>query len=232
MEEISRVLIKVSGEAMSNEENLINSSDVRAVADNIVELLENDIQVAVVVGGGNFWRGRSSSDMDRGVADEIGMLATVMNGLALSDMLTSLDVANVLVSSVNIDKVCRTYSILETQNMLNEGKVVIFVGGTGAPYFSTDTAAVLRACEIHADAVFCSKAIDGIYDCDPKKYPDAIKYDTLDYDTIIRDNLSALDLTATAMAREYKMPLYVYSKNEPHAILRIIEGEEIGTIVK
>ncbi len=232
MEEISRVLIKISGEAMSGAGNSIDSIGVRNVADNIVELIEHDIQVAVVVGGGNIWRGRSSSEMDRGVADGIGMLATVMNGLALSDMLTSLDVANVVVSSVNIDKICRTYSVLDTQNMLNEGKVVIFVGGTGAPYFSTDTAAVLRACEIHADAVFCSKAIDGIYDCDPKVNPDAFKYDVLDYDTIIRDNLSALDLTATAMAREYKMPLFVYSKTEPHAILRIIEGEQVGTIVK
>lgn len=232
MSEYNRILVKISGEALSGGGHGIQTFNVRTVADEIIEVVEKGVQVGVVVGGGNFWRGRSSSEMDRGIADNIGMLATVMNALALSDALTLQDVKNKVVSSVNIDKIARTYTLAEVRSFLDEGNVVIFAGGTGAPFFSTDTAAVLRACEINADAVFCAKAVDGVYDDDPNENPHAVKYDEVSYDTIIYNNLKALDVTAIALAREFGIEIVAYSKDEPHGIARVIDGETLGTVIK
>ena len=189
------------------------------------------VELGIVVGGGNIWRGRAIDGMDRATADYIGMLATVMNGLALGEALTACGVDNKVVSSFAIDKVCETYFLPSVKQYLKEGKVVIFVGGTGSPYFSTDTAASLRACEIHADALICLKAVDGIYDSDPSRNKKAVKFDQVSYDKVIADNLKALDLTAIAMCREFGVKIVAIGKNEPNGILRVLEGEKLGTVI-
>ena len=160
------------------------------------------------------------------------MLATVMNGLALGEALTSVGVDNRVVSAFAIDKVTETYFLPNVKRYLSEGKVVIFVGGTGSPYFSTDSAASLRACEIHADALVCLKAVDGIYDSDPRVNPAAKKYDEISYDTVIADNLKALDLTAIAMCREFGVKIIALGKDVPNGVVRALNGENLGTIVK
>lgn len=232
MAKYKRILIKVSGEALAGSSHSgVDSNAAKAVAQQIKDVAEMGIQVAIVVGGGNFWRGRTGDKMDRVVADQIGMLATVMNALALGDALSQLNVPNQVFSAVTIDKVVRPYTVKDARQCLTENKVVIFGGGTGAPYFTTDTAAVLRACEMNVDALFCSKAVDGIYDSDPKQNPTAKKYDKITFDKVIVDNLKALDLTAVAMCREYDLPVVVFGKDEPNGLQRILKGENLGTII-
>ena len=170
--------------------------------------------------------------MDRTTADYIGMLATVMNGLALSEALKNIGVKCKVVSAFAIDKVCETYYQPRVCEYLSEGQVVIFVGGTGSPYFSTDTALSLRACETHADAIFFLKNVDGIYDSDPKTHPNARKYDEITFDKVIADNLKAMDLTAIAMCREYGLKVVAISKDEPNGVLRVLKGEKLGTTIK
>lgn len=227
-----RILVKISGEALANGGFGVSNEGVSNVAKEIAEVVADGAQVGVVVGGGNFWRGRSSENMDRGIADNIGMLATVMNGLALSDALRQIGVKNKVVSAVNVDKIARSATIAEVHALFDEGYTVIFVGGTGAPYFSTDTAVVLRACEAHAQAVFCAKAVDGIYDSDPNVNKNAVKYDELSYDKVLADNLKAMDATAIALARDFAIEIVAYGKNEPHGLKRILNGEKLGTVVK
>ena len=218
-----RILVKISGEALANGGFGVSNEGVSNVAKEIAEVVADGVQVGVVVGGGNFWRGRSSENMDRGIADNIGMLATVMNGLALSDALRQIGVKNKVVSAVNVDKIARSATIAEVHALFDEGYTVIFVGGTGAPYFSTDTAVVLRACE---------KAVDGIYDSDPNVNKNAVKYDELSYDKVLADNLKAMDATAIALARDFAIEIVAYGKNEPHGLKRILNGEKLGTVVK
>lgn len=227
-----RVLVKISGEAMSNSGVGIDAEAAQAVASQLKDIAETGVQLGIVVGGGNFWRGRLSNAMDRATADYIGMLATVMNGLALGEALTACGVKNKVVSSLAIDKVAETYFLPNVKRYFEEGYVVIFTGGTGSPYFSTDTALTLRACETQADAVFCIKNIDGIYDSDPKLNPNAKKFDEIPCDKILADNLKALDLTAIAMCREYGVKAVVVGKDEKNAVLRVLNGEKIGTIIK
>lgn len=232
MAKYKRILLKISGEALSDGRTNICGERVSAVAAQIGKIVSAGVQLGVVVGGGNIWRGRTSETMDRAVADDIGMLATVMNGLALSEALTSAGVDNKVVSSFAIDKVAQTCCLPEVNACLNEGKVVIFVGGTGSPYFSTDTAASLRACEIHADALVCLKAVDGLYDSDPNVNPAAKKYDVISYDKVIADNLKALDMTAIAMCREFGVTVIAIGKDEPDGVVRVLKGEKLGTIIK
>ena len=227
-----RILLKISGEALSNGLSGISGPSTVELAKQLKQIADTGVQLAIVVGGGNIWRGREIDTMDRANADNIGMLATVMNGLALGEALSSLGVPNKVVSSFAIDKVAEMHFLPNVMRYLEEKKVVIFVGGTGSPYFSTDTAASLRACEIHADAMFCLKAVDGIYDSDPKLNPKAKKYDELTYDKVIADNLKALDLTAVAMCREFGVKVVTIGKNEPNGILRVLNGEKLGTIIK
>lgn len=227
-----RILLKISGEALSDGLSGISGPSTVDLAKQLMQIAETGVELAVVVGGGNIWRGRTIDSMDRATADYIGMLATVMNGLALGEALNSLGVENKVVSSFAIDKVAETHFLPNVMKYLHEKKVVIFVGGTGSPYFSTDTAASLRACEIHADALLCLKAVDGIYDSDPKTNPKAKKYDELSYDKVIADNLKALDLTAVAMCREFGVKVVTIGKDEPDGILRVLKGEKIGTIIK
>lgn len=230
MVKYDRILIKVSGEALSAGSG-IDADSLARMADTIKQVAEKT-QVAVVVGGGNFWRGRTSENMDRVTADNIGMLATVMNALALGSALTACGVKNKVFSAVTVNKVLPTYVCADANKALDEGYVVVFGGGTGAPFFTTDTAAALRACEIGAKAIFCAKAVDGVYDSDPKTNPNAKKYDEITFDKAIADNLKALDVTAMSMCREYSIPVAVFSKDEPNGILRILDGEKLGTIIK
>lgn len=230
MVKYDRILIKVSGEALSAGSG-IDADSLARTADTIKQVAEKT-QVAVVVGGGNFWRGRTSENMDRVTADNIGMLATVMNALALGSALTACGVKNKVFSAVTVNKVLPTYVCADASKALDEGYVVVFGGGTGAPFFTTDTAAALRACEIGAKAIFCAKAVDGVYDSDPKTNPNAKKYDEITFDKAIADNLKALDVTAMSMCREYSIPVAVFSKDEPKGILRILDGEKLGTIIK
>ena len=228
-----RILLKISGEALSSDGlSGISGPSTVELAKQIKQIWQTGVQLAIVVGGGNIWRGREIDTMDRANADNIGMLATVMNGLALGEALSAQGVDNKVVSSFAIDKVVETSLLPNVLRYLEEKKVVIFVGGTGAPYFSTDTAASLRACEIHADAMICLKAVDGIYDSDPKVNPNAKKYDELTYDKIIADNLKALDLTAVAMCREFGLKVITIGKDEPNGVARVLNGEKLGTIIK
>ena len=227
-----RILLKISGEALSDGLSGISGPSTVELAKQLKQIWQTGVQLAVVVGGGNIWRGREIDTMDRANADNIGMLATVMNGLALGEALAAQGVENKVVSSFAIDKVAERHFLPNVLKYLEEKKVVIFVGGTGAPYFSTDTAASLRACEIHADAMICLKAVDGIYDSDPKVNPKAKKYDELSYDRIIADNLKALDLTAIAMCREFGLKVVTIGKDEPNGVLRVLNGEKLGTIIK
>lgn len=232
MAKYKRILLKISGEALSDGHMNIHGESADNVAKQICQIVNTGVQLGVVVGGGNIWRGRTIDTMDRATADYIGMLATVMNGLALGESLNACGVENRVVSSFAIDKIAETYFLPNVNRYLNDGKVVIFVGGTGSPYFSTDTAASLRACEIHADALVCLKAVDGIYDSDPKTNFAAKKYDEISYDKVIADNLKALDLTAIAMCREFGMKVIAIGKDEPNGVVRVLNGEKVGTIIK
>lgn len=232
MAEYKRIIIKISGESLSGGKQGINAKSVHKLALQLRDITACGAQIAVVVGGGNLWRGRSSDEMERSVADHIGMLATVMNGLALGEALTACGVCNKVVSSIGIDKIVKPYEFNEVEGYLNDGQLVIFVGGTGLPYFSTDTTLALRACEIHADAVFFVKNIDGVYDSDPKLNPSAKRYDEITYDKIIADNLKAMDMTAIAMCREYGLQAIVLGMDEKDGILRVLNGEKLGTIIK
>lgn len=232
MTQYKRIIIKISGETLSKGKFGIDGKKAEQLALQLKAIKNRGVQVGVVVGGGNIWRGRTIDSMDRSVADNIGMLATVMNGLTLGEALTSVGVANKVVSSIGIDKVVEPYAYAKVNDYLNDGILVIFVGGTGLPYFSTDTTLALRACEIHADAIFFVKNVDGIYDSDPNVNPSAKKYDELTYDKIISDNLKAMDMTAIAMCREYGMTSIVVGMNEKDAILRVLDGEKLGTIIK
>ncbi len=226
-----RVLLKISGEALSSNGSGMDMVTLRALAEQIAEVSKLGVQIGIVVGGGNFWRGRVSTDIDRGTADYIGMLATVMNSLALTDMLNSVGIKTHIVSALMMDKVTEPHHLPRVLEYLSQGEVVVFAGGCGAPYFSTDTAATLRACEIHADAVLCTKSIDGVYDSDPATNPDAKKFDHITYSDVLSNGLKALDLTATAMAMEYKLPVVVFSKDVPNSIIDVVMGKQVGTLV-
>ena len=232
MAKYKRIVLKVSGEALAGADGRgIDGAKVDAVAKQIKKISEAGIQVGVVVGGGNFWRGRTSESMDRVCADQIGMLATVMNALAIADALRANGVQGKVFSAITMDKVALPYVVADARKCLENGGVAVFGGGTGAPFFSTDTASVLRACELGAEALFCAKAVDGIYDSDPKTNPKAKKYDQISYDKVIADNLKALDLPGIAMAREYGLPIVCFGKDEKDAVLRILQGEKLGTTV-
>lgn len=232
MAKYKRILLKISGEALSDGRTNICGESVAKVAEQIKSIAATGVQLGVVVGGGNIWRGRTIDSMDRATADYIGMLATVMNGLALGEALSTVGVQNRVVSSFAIDKVTESYFLPDILRYLDDGKTVIFVGGTGSPYFSTDTAASLRACEIHADALVCLKAVDGLYDSDPRVNPNAKKYQEISYDKVIADNLKALDLTAIAMCREFGVKIIALGKDEPDGVVRALKGEKVGTIIK
>lgn len=227
-----RVLLKISGEALSGSKGHgYEVSAVEAVAAQIGTLVDNGVQVGVVVGGGNFWRGRQGDEMDRTTADYMGMLATVINALALSDAFERKGMEARVMTSLAISSVGESFNYKTAQRYLSEGKVVVFGGGTGNPYFSTDTGASLRATEIGADVLLLAKNVDGIYDSDPKTNPSAKKYDTLTYDEYVAKGLQAMDTSAVVMCKENKVKVHVFGLNEDNAIVNAVFAESKGTVI-
>lgn len=231
-----RVLLKMSGEALKGQTNYgIDPNTVKNVANQIKEVCKLGVEVGIVVGGGNIWRGKTASElgMDRAQADYMGMLATVMNGLAVQDALESVGVPTRVLSAIEISEVAEPYIRRRAIRHLEKGRVCIFVGGIGSPYFSTDTAGVLRATEIGAEVVLMAKnGTEGVYDCDPRTNPDAKLYSELSFTEVIAKNLAVMDSTASALCRDNNIELIVFNMNTDGNILRAIKGEKIGTIVK
>ena len=226
-----RVLIKLSGEALAGDKGFgLDYPTVLDICKNIKDAYDLGAEIGIVVGGGNFWRGRSSGDMERTRADQIGMLATVMNALSVADALEHLGVEVRVQAALQMQQVAEPYIRNRATRHLEKGRVVIFACGTGNPFFSTDTAAALRAAEINADIIFKATMVDGVYDKDPKKYPDAVKYDTLTFTQVLTDQLNVMDMTAATMCRDNKLPILVFDMADGN-IVRAIKGETIGTLV-
>lgn len=232
LKNMKRVLLKLSGEALAgNKKTGFDEATCVDVARQVKTLVDEGLQVAIVIGGGNFWRGRTSDSMERTKADQIGMLATVMNCIYVSDAFRTAGME----TEVYTPFVCGAFTELFSKDKavrdLNAGKVVFFAGGTGHPYFSTDTSTALRAIEIEADAILLAKSIDGVYDSDPEKNKEAVKYDTLTLGEVLDQKLAVIDLTATIMCLENKMPLAVFGLNEDNSIENLMKGEFNGTYV-
>jgi len=228
-----RVLIKISGEALAKEEGFgISEETLSALVKQFKTLCEKQIEVAVVIGGGNFWRGRQAPTMDKSTADHMGMLATLINALALQDALESQEVPTRVMSALTITRVAEPYILRRAMRHLEKGRVVIFACGTGNPYFSTDTGAALRAAEINADILLLAKNIDGVYDSDPKENPNAKKFDSISYMDVIQKELRAMDTTAVSMCMENNIPILAFCVTEPNSIVRAVSGEKIGTIIR
>ncbi len=227
-----RILLKLSGEALAGEQKTgVDVETVGKICDKIKEVVEMGVQVAIVVGGGNFWRGRNGHQMERTTADYMGMLATAMNGLALQDALEARGLYSRLQTSIEMREIAEPFIQRKAEKHLNRRRVVIFAGGTGHPYFTTDTAAVLRATEIKADIILLGKAIDAVYSADPKIQPDAIRFEEISYLDVLNKDLKVMDSTATAMCRDNNIPLLVFGISDPENIVRAVKGEKIGTIV-
>ena len=227
-----RVLLKLSGEALAGEKHFGLDYDViRPICQAIKECVDMGAQIAVVVGGGNFWRGRDSGSMDRTRADHIGMLGTTMNALAVADVLEETGVPVRVQTAIAMQQVAEPYIRNRAVRHLEKGRVVIFGCGTGNPFFSTDTAASLRAADIGAPLVLKATMVDGIYDKDPHKFPDAVKYDTLTFSQVLTQNLAVMDATAASMCKDNGLPLLVFNLAEPGNIVAAVKGEKVGTLV-
>ncbi len=232
MNQYKRVLLKLSGEALAGDQPMgFDHSVCRQVAGQVKELVAMGVQVAVVIGGGNFWRGRTSGSMDRTKADQIGMLATVMNAIYVSDACRSIGLETEVMTPFPCGTFTKAFAKDEAVQRLVQGKVVFFAGGTGHPYFSTDTGAVLRAIEVEADIILAARAVDGVYDSDPKENPDAKKYDEISMEEIVNRKLGVVDLTAAVLAMENHMPMLVFGLNEEDGIVNGVKGKGVGTVV-
>lgn len=228
-----RVLLKLSGEALAGEQKTgVNVETVGKICDKIKEIVEMGVEVGIVVGGGNFWRGRNGHQMERTTADYMGMLATAMNGLALQDALEARGIFTRVQTAIEMREIAEPFIQRKAEKHLTKGRVVVFACGTGHPYFTTDTAAVLRATEIGAEIILLGKAIDAVYSDDPKVNPNAERYSEISYMDVLEKDLKVMDSTATAMCRDNKMPLLVFGIDDPENIVRAVKGEAIGTIVK
>ena len=230
-----RVLLKISGEALAGEKHFgLDFQVLGQVADVIKECVNMGVQIGVVIGGGNFWRGVKNGEghIERTRADHMGMLATAMNCMALADVLEQKGVDVRLQTALEIREVAEPYIRSRAIRHLDKGRVVIFGCGTGNPFFSTDTAAVLRAAEIDADVILLAKNIDGVYSADPKVDPKAVKYDTITYDDVLAQHLQVMDSTATSLSMDNKIPVLLFALKDPQNIIRAVMGEKIGTIVK
>lgn len=229
---MKRVLLKLSGEALAGDKKTgFDEATCIGVAEQVKELVADGIQVAVVTGGGNFWRGRTSETIDRVKADQIGMLATVMNCLYVSEIFRHVGMQTEIFTPFVCGSFTTPFSKDGAVKALEEGKVIFFAGGTGHPYFSTDTGAVLHAIEIEADAMLLAKAIDGIYDSDPKVNPSAVKYDEISIEDVIAKGLAAVDMTASILCKENHMPMLVFGLNEANSIVETMKGTFTGTKV-
>ena len=228
-----RILLKLSGEALAGDKKVgIDDDVVNEITGKIKEVSDLGVEVAIVVGGGNFWRGRSSEKMDRVTADHMGMLATLMNSLALSDALEQHGAVTRVLSAVDVRQMAEPYIRKRAVRHLEKGRIVIFACGTGNPYFSTDTGAALRATEIGADIMLKATMVDGVYDKDPNKYPDAVRYEKVTHDEGLSSNLKVMDATAAALCRDNHTKIYVFSMEDPDNIVRVVKGENIGTLVE
>lgn len=228
-----RVLIKLSGESLAGGKGFgMDDAAIARIAKCLKEVHDQNVQIGIVVGGGNFWRGRSQDDMDRTVSDSIGMLGTVMNGLRVQAALENLGLETRVQTAIHMNEVAEPFIVRKAIRHLEKGRIVIFAAGTGLPYFSTDTTSALRALEIQADAILVGKTgTDAIYDKDPNKFDDAKKYDTLTYREILNQNLQVMDAAATSLCEQNNMPLVVFGIDEPENLIKVVKGEKIGTIV-
>lgn len=233
MPKYKRVILKISGEALAGEDRFgINDEMLEMVADQIKKVIQLGVQVAIVVGGGNFWRGRTSEKMDRATADYMGMLATCMNALALQDAFENAGIATRVQTAIEMKEVAEPYIRRKAISRLEKNQVVIFAAGTGSPFFSTDTTAALRAAEINADVILLAKKIDAVYDDDPETNPDAKPFDKLSHDDLVNKNLGVMDSTAASLCRDNNIPIHVFSLKEKDNVIKAILGEKIGTIVE
>lgn len=229
---MKRVLLKLSGEALAGDKKTgFDEPTVTEVAKQVKALVDQNVQVGIVIGGGNFWRGRTSETIDRTKADQIGMLATVMNCIYVSEIFRSVGMMTQILSPFECGSMTKLFSKDRANKYFAHNMVVFFAGGTGHPYFSTDTATVLRAIEIEADGILLAKAIDGVYDSDPKINPAAKRYDEISIEEVIEQKLAVVDMTASIMCMENKMPMYVFALNEENSIIKAISGDFNGTKV-
>lgn len=229
-----RILLKLSGEALAGNKNFGFDEEVLlSFANQVKELHDNGVQVAIVIGGGNIFRGLSGQNhgVDRATGDTMGMLATIMNGLALQNFIESVGVPTRLLTSISMPEVAEPYIRRRAIRHLEKGRIVIFSGGTGMPYFTTDSGGAIRAIEIHADILAKGTKVDGIYDKDPVKYPDAVKYEKISFEKAIVDNLRVMDATALSLCRENNMPIIVFNALEKGNMMIMVNGEKIGTVV-
>ena len=228
-----RVLLKVSGEALAGKlGHGLDYETLKSISVSVKKVYELGVEVAIVVGGGNFWRGRQHDGMDRTTADHIGMLATTMNALALADAIQEQGVPTRVMTAIEMRSVAEPYIRGRAIRHFDKNRVIVFGAGTGNPFFSTDTAAALRAAEIEADVIMKATNVDGVFNKDPHKFPDAVKIDELTYLDVINQQLGVMDYAAISLCMENKIPILVFNLNNPDNILRAVKGEKIGTIVK
>ncbi len=229
---MKRVLLKLSGEALAGEKHTgFDEATVVMVAKQVKQLVDDEVEVGVVIGGGNFWRGRTSENIDRTKADQIGMLATVMNCIYVSEIFRSEGMKTEVLTPFECGSMTKLFSKDRANKYFEQGKVVFFAGGIGHPYFSTDTTTALRAIEIEADVILLAKAIDGVYDSDPKTNSNAVRYDEVSIQEVIDKQLAVVDMTASIMCMENKMPMYVFGLNEENSIVKAMSGKFNGTVV-
>lgn len=229
---MKRIMLKLSGEALAGDKHTgFDEETVRGVAIQVKELVDSGYEVGIVTGGGNFWRGRTSENIERTKADQIGMLATVMNCIYVSEIFRSVGMKTAILTPFECGSFTKLFSVDRANKYFSKGMVVFFAGGTGHPFFSTDTGVVLRAAEIKAEVILLAKSIDGVYDSDPKVNPNAKKIDTITIDEVIANNLQVVDLAASVIAKENKIPMWVFLLNEPNSIVNAIKGEFKGTKV-
>ena len=229
---MQRIMLKLSGEALAGEKKTgFDEATVRGVALQVKQLTDDGIQVGIVIGGGNFWRGRTSESIDRTKADQIGMLATVMNCIYVSEIFRCEGMKTSILTPFECGAFTKLFSKDRANKYFEEGQVVFFAGGTGHPYFSTDTGVVLRAVEVEAEVILLAKAVDGVYDDDPRKNPNARKYDRVTIDEVIEKNLQVVDMTASILARDNRMPMWVFGLNEENSIVNAVKGSFKGTKV-
>lgn len=227
-----KVLLKISGEALAGEKKTgLDEEMLQQVAEQVKAIKDMGVQVAVVVGGGNFWRGRTSQSMDRATADYMGMLATVINSLALQDAFERNGIPARVQTAIEMREVAEPYIRRRAISEMNKGSVVIFGAGTGNPFFSTDTTAALRAAEIEADVILLAKKVDAVYDSDPEKNPDAKKYDELTHQEVLEKDLKVMDSTAASICRDNKIMIHVFGLSEPENVIKAVCGEKIGTFI-
>lgn len=230
MSEYKRILLKLSGEALAGDKKTgFDEETCLMVARQVKKLVDDGVEVGIVIGGGNFWRGRTSKNIDRVKADQIGMLATVMNCIYVSEIMRSVGLMTQILTPFECGDMTKLFSKDRANKYFAKGMVVFFAGGTGHPYFSTDTATVLRAVEIEADTILLAKAIDGVYDSDPKTNPNAVRYDEVSLDEVLAKKLQVIDLSATIMALENRMPMLVFALNEKDSIINSVSGHFNGT---